>query len=76
MSIAKEYASTIIKILQDIKKTYEYNTKIIEEKEKETQDLLHEIELGTFDSRRGGKLAKELKKIRQERRKALDEMSV
>lgn len=68
-----EKVSLLIEILQDIKKTYEYNQALIEEKEKETQDLLHEIELGNFDARRGGRLAKELKNVRQERRRAMDE---
>lgn len=71
--IAKEHVSVIIKTLADIKKTYEYNSSFIEEKEKETQDLLHEIELGKFDYKRGNKLARALKSVRQERRKAMDE---
>lgn len=73
MYIAKDHVSAIIKILADIRKTYEFNSGFIEEKEKETQDLLHEIELGKFDYKRGNKLARALKSVRQERRKALDE---
>ena len=68
-----EKVSLLIQILQDIKKTYEYNQALIEDKEKETQDLLHEIELGSFDAKRGGRLAKELKNVRRERRRAMDE---
>jgi hypothetical protein len=75
MCIAKEYVITITKILQDIGKTYEYNYDLVNQKDKETQDLLHELELGKLDYKRGNKLAKQLKRVRQERRQAMDENS-
>lgn len=70
---AKEHISTLVKTLADIKRTYEYNSSLIETKDKETQDLLHEIELSKFDYRRGNKLVRTLKAVRQDRRRAMDE---
>lgn len=72
-NIAKEHVEALINIVQDIKKTYEYNTSFIVEKEAETQDLLHELELGNFDYKKGNKLARELRKIRKARRQASDQ---
>lgn len=72
-SKAITYAETLVKLIKDIKTTYEYNESLIEQYEKETQDLLHEIELGNFAYKRGNYLAKEIRNVRQKRRKALDE---
>ena len=59
--------------LKEIKQRYETNVKQCEYKDYETQDLLHEIELGTLNAAQRIKLFNELRKVRQERRKVKDE---
>ena len=73
MSKAEQYVNTLIDILSDIKQTYEFNYENVNDLDKETQDLEHEIELSNFDSKKGYKLVKEFKRVRQERRKLCDE---
>lgn len=73
MHTAKERVDTMISIVDEISKTYGYNCQLISQKDKETQDLLHEIELIKFDYKKGNKLVRELQKVRKARRQAADE---
>lgn len=70
---AEQHINNLIEMYHDIKTTYEYNLKNLTDLDMELQDLQHEIELSTFTASAGYKLAKELKKVRQERRKVKDE---
>lgn len=63
----------ILAPLKEIKQRYETNVKQCEYKDYETQDLLHEIELGTLNAAQRIKLFNELRRVRQERRNAKDE---
>lgn len=63
----------ILALLKEIKQRYETNVKQCEYKDYETQDLLHEIELGTLNAAQRIKLFNELRRVRQERRNAKDE---
>jgi len=63
----------ILENLKEIKQRYEANAKQCEYKDYETQDLLHELELGTLNAAQRIKLFNELHKVRQERRKVKDE---
>lgn len=73
MSKAKQHVDNLIDILKDIKDTYDFNYQNINDLDKETQDLEHEIEIGQYDSKKGYKLVKEFRRVRQERRKLSDE---
>jgi len=73
MSKAKQHVDNLIDILKDIKDTYDFNYSNINDLDKETQDLEHEIEIGQYDSKKGYKLVKEFRRVRQERRKLSDE---
>jgi hypothetical protein len=73
MSKGEELVETLIVTLNDIKNTYNYNFQNVNDLDKESQDLEHEIELSTFSSVAGYKLAKELQRVRRERRKLKNE---
>lgn len=49
---------------------YKYNYKLVNKKDKETQDLLHQLELGSSKER--SKTATKISKVRKERRIAKD----
>jgi hypothetical protein len=72
-NIADKYISNIIDIQDDVIRRYENNIEIMNEAEQEKQDLLHEIELSTFDACKGYRLAKSLQENRIRRRIAKDE---
>lgn len=59
--------------IRDFPNRYHENNKRIKEIEEETMDLLHLIELTTFNAAEGYKIAKRIKEIRQERRRLKDE---
>ncbi len=73
MSKAKEAVETLLRTLDDIRKTFEYNRDAIKLKEQETQDLLHEIELGNLDAVQRIQVFNQLREVRQERRRMKDE---
>lgn len=74
MNVTEKYCSSIVQIFKDVISTYEYNQTIIKQTELEQTDLEHEIELGgPKNARDGYKLYKELRDVRQRRRKAKDE---
>ncbi len=70
-----EFATTLIDTITNIKETYEFNFKNVNDLDRETQDLEHEIELSEFDVYKGYELAKEFQRVRQERRRLNDENS-
>ncbi|MHB8065092.1 MAG: hypothetical protein ACYDG2_21160 [Ruminiclostridium sp.] len=72
MSKAQQYVNSLIDILSDIKQSYEFNEINILEACNNEQDLLHQIELGTFNACEGYKLCRELQRVRRERRAAKD----
>ncbi len=59
-----------MKILKQSKADFSYHYEIVGKKDKETQDLLHELELGKYENR--SKTATKLAKVRKERRVAKD----
>lgn len=73
MSKAENYVNTLIDILSDIKQSYEFNEKNIIDANNEEKDILHQIELGKFNVVQGYYWAKEMKRVRNERRVAKDE---
>lgn len=64
---------TIRNFFCDLPKLYEQNSNDIDLCDKETQDLLHLIELTTFNASKGYQLSKELQKVRNKRRLLKDE---
>ena len=62
--------------IKDIPKRYSDNIDKIARLEQERSDILHLIELSKFNAYEGFKLAKELQKVQQERRKLKDENSL
>lgn len=68
VSKSQEWTTTILSILDEVKRTYEYNYEEINLRDKETQDLLHDIEMGNHNTAKLVKLAKELQRARKERR--------
>lgn len=73
MSLAEELVTRMLKCIGDAEEIYDSNYDNVKVKEAETQDLLHEIELSNFNASQGCILAKELQKVRRERRKMKDE---
>jgi hypothetical protein len=73
-NIVNNYCSSIIQMYQSVVVNYELNQNIIRQAEEETQDLLHELELGNPKNAREGYLIyKQLREVRQRRRLAKDE---
>ena len=76
-NIANTYSSTIVRIFQEVIKTYENNEEIIKQSEGELTDLEHEIELSNPKNARDGyKIYKELREVRIRRRAAKDENQI
>jgi len=63
-------------VFVDIPKEYELLCKAYEKTNEETQDLLHVLELGTLNAVEMSKVTKQLRLVRQERRKLKDEIEV
>lgn len=63
-------------IFSDLPKRLSQNNEDLDICDKETQDLLHVIELTSFDVVRGYKLSKEMNVVRNRRRKIKDEMDL
>lgn len=73
-NIADNYISNILSIQEDVIKRYEFNLHILDEAEKEKQDIIHEMELcDNFNACKGYKLAKAMRDNRKNRRLAKDE---
>lgn len=73
-NIVNNYCSSIIQMYQSVIANYELNQDIIRQTDEETQDLLHELELGNPKNAREGYLIyKQLREVRQRRRLAKDE---
>lgn len=51
-----------------IQKLYLLNSESVNQLDKETQDLLHDLELGDFDYKERAKIATKLRKVRKDRR--------
>jgi hypothetical protein len=74
MSKSEEACTGLLKIFGDIPELYEQNFEIVNRCDKETQDLLHEIELSENQSTAGAyRLYKALRDVRRERRRAKEE---
>lgn len=65
---AEEAAVVLRSIIQNLPKVFDYNSQEINICEKETQDLLHIIELTSFHAAKGYHFSKELQKARLRRR--------
>ena len=62
------------RFVKQVQLDYQYHFENVNKKDKETQDLLHEIELGEYKSR--DKTATKLAKVRRERRVSKDIVEV
>lgn len=69
----EKIALTIRDTIRDLPKRYSLNSERISETEKETDDLMHLLELTKFNAVEGYKISKQLQTIRQERRILKDE---
>lgn len=67
---------TFLDAMREYNKEYSINKGIIEEKDKETQDILHKTELEKLKYHEHARINIELTKTRQERRKAKDAVMV
>lgn len=67
-----EYISNFLKFLKDIQTEYNIATDMEEEANKETQDVLHRLELGNDSYHSMAQMSKAIKRIRLKRRKAKD----
>jgi len=68
MREAVEISTKFLELLTTIDKTYDALFEEVGKIDKETQDLLHDLEFGTFCGRDGYKKAKRIKEIRMRRR--------
>jgi len=73
MCIAEKVVTTMMQYIRTVIDTYENNIIAIELRDKETQDLLHEIELSQLSPAGCLRLMRELKRVREERRRMKDE---
>lgn len=62
--------------MRECQQQYKINNSIFQESDKETQDILHKIELEKLSYHEYARLCVELAKIRQERRKAKDTVMI
>lgn len=58
--------------MRERQEQYNINNSILQESDKEIQDILHKIELEKLSYHEYAKLSKDIKKVRQARRKAKD----
>lgn len=73
---AEQSLLAIRELFVEAPKRYEHNEEALKKVDEEIQDLLHVLELGTFNASEGYKLAKEIQKLRKERRILKDEMEL
>lgn len=72
----EQTAMALRAIITEIPKMFEFNSQGINICEKETQDLLHLIELTSFDACKGYKLSKDIQDVRIRRRELKDQNEV
>lgn len=73
-NIINDHCSTIMQIYKQVITTYELNVDIITRTEGELNDLLHECELSSpKNAREGYQMYKQIRELRQKRRRAKDE---
>lgn len=65
---------TFLDSVKQIQTSYAYESKMLQVHEQETQDLLHQLELGSYSERR--KTATRLANVRKERRYSKDVVNV
>lgn len=63
-----EIISAFLKLLDDVPKEYKVAYDIVNEKDKEVQDIMHEVELNQLKTNEKAKLMTELQNNRRERR--------
>jgi hypothetical protein len=69
-----EYIKDFNDFIRTINKDYTYYSKVVNDCDKETQDYLHQLELGEYKER--GKTATKLTNCRKRRREAKDMLAV
>lgn len=74
MCKAKELSDKLLSMFSEVKQTHDEFVKELSTQDKMTSDILHRIELGTFNACEGYKLCKKIKEVRQERRVIKDEL--
>ena len=70
-----EHISSFLKFLKDIQTDYNIALETEKEADRETQDILHRLELGNDSYHDMARMSKTLKSVRLERRKAKDARS-
>jgi len=70
---AQKIISEFLRLMYSVGDTYDANYDIVGRTNEETQDLLHEMELGNLNAVQLTQTAKRLKVVRQERRKFTNE---
>lgn len=71
-----EQISTFLNFLQNARNEYTYCYEQVGKADKQTVDLLHDLELADLRYSERAKLATELRQVRQERRRAKDTVEV
>lgn len=66
------YIETFLNYLSEIDRSYPITKAELEKKDAETQDILHELELGDNNYKERAKIATKLRNIRKERRQLKD----
>ena len=70
-----EHISSFLKFLKDIQTDYNIALETEKEADRETQDILHRLELGNDSYHTMAQMSKTIKSVRMERRKAKDARS-
>lgn len=73
MCLAEKVVIDMLNSIKTVIETYENNRLLIDQREKETQDLLHELELSNLTPLQSLRLMRNLKEARMDRRKMKDE---
>ena len=68
------YIETFLNYLSEVDRSYPLVNAELKKKDDETQDILHELELGDNNYRERAKIATRLKNIRKERRQLKDKI--
>lgn len=69
MCLGEKMVTNMLNSIKIVVETYEKNLLLIEQRDKETQDLLHELELANLTPLQSLRLMKNLKQARLDRRK-------
>jgi len=73
MCLGEKVVTNMLNQINTVVETYENNLLLIDQREKETQDLLHELELSNLTPVLSLRLMKNLKEARVDRRRRKDE---